>query len=149
MAAAEPLYAALTVDVDPDANRPAAGRPDAVSPEGEAAFTACLQGLDALVALLEERRLPATFFWEGRTLQALAERSPTLLERVRSCDAFEHGCHGFAHEDFSGAGSGVPLTRPQTRRALRRAAEAFRLHFGRDPQAFRAPYCRMTEHLES
>jgi hypothetical protein len=150
MPAQAPLFIALTADVDPDANRPVEGRPDAVTsgdPEGRARTDASLKGMHVLLDLLGDRALPATFFYEGRTLDALAAREPALLQRLRAGTAFEHGCHGWCHEDFAGSDSGLPLSAPETRRALKAAGQAFSRAFGRPPTAFRAPYCRLTPHL--
>ncbi|MHC4787632.1 MAG: polysaccharide deacetylase family protein [Planctomycetota bacterium] len=148
--AEDPLFVALTVDVDPDANRPRAGRPDAVSAgHGEGvALGACFEGLSALAALLGERCLPAAFFWEGRALRELSARQPDLLGRLRAGAAFEHGCHGHRHEDFAGRDSGMPLDVAATRQVLREAGHAFEAAFGTAPRAFRAPYCRLTPALK-
>jgi hypothetical protein len=150
MPAQAPLFIALTADVDPDANRAVPGRPDAVTsgePAGQARTDACLEGLRAMLGLLAEASLPASLFYEGRTLDALAERAPALLGQLRAGGSLEHGCHGWRHEDFAGLDTGLPLDEQETRRALDAAGQAFRRAFGRPPAAFRAPYCRLTAHL--
>ena len=150
MPAGTPLYIALTADVDPDANRAVSGRPDAVTSrdaDGLARTDACLEGLRAMLGLLADLSLPATFFHEGRTLDALAAADPALLERLRVDASLEHGCHGWRHEDYAGLDTGLPLGPDETRQALDAAGEAFRRAFGRAPTAFRAPSCRLTPHL--
>ncbi len=150
MPAQEPLFIALTADVDPDANRAVAGRPDAVTsgdPDGRARTDACLEGLRAILGLLADLSLPATLFHEGRTLDALAAADPALLDRLRTDASLEHGCHGWRHEDYAGLDTGLPLGPDRTRQALAAAGQAFRRAFGRAPTAFRAPYCRLTPHL--
>jgi hypothetical protein len=145
-----PLFIALTADVDPDANRAVPGRPDAVTagePDGLARTDACVRGLGAMVELLAGSSLPATLFYEGRTLDEVSARDPALLRQLRDNRALEHGCHGWRHEDFAGTDTGVPLGPDETRRALDAAGDAFRRAFGRAPVAFRAPYCRLTPHL--
>jgi len=146
----EPLHVALSADVDPDANRPLSGRPDAVSAgtdPPEARYEACFEGLRQLLDLLEERSLPATFFWEGRALGQLAVRRPELTRRILTNPRLEHGCHGQLHEDFCGADTEVALGALETRAALQEAGRAFVSVFGRPPQGFRAPYCRLTPQL--
>jgi len=150
MRAQAPLFIALTADVDPDANRPVAGRPDAVTsgdPAGKARTDACLEGLRVMIHLLADSSLPATLFYEGRTLDELAARDPALLQQLRDDTTLEHGCHGWRHEDFAGLDTGLPLGPEQTRQALDAAGQAFARAFGRQPVAFRAPYCRLTPHL--
>lgn len=147
MASDSRLFVALTVDVDPDANRAVEGRPDAVSPEGEATFNATLEGLRDLRGVLQDRVLPATFFWEGRTLHELAVRDARLIDSLRRNRALEHGCHGYQHEDFAGRESGRALSLEQIRGALQKAEAAVQEHLGDRPTAFRAPYCRLTDEL--
>jgi hypothetical protein len=143
------LFIAFTADVDPDANRPCPGRPDAVSPGpgDRATFDACFDGLAALLGALDEHGLPATLFWEGRTLEELADRRPALLPSVAGAASLEHGAHGYRHEDFAGTVSGMPLDAARTADAVARAGAAVRDAFGTDPAGFRAPYCRLTDHL--
>ncbi len=144
----KPLSVAFTADIDPDANRARAGRVDAVSAGArEAGFDACFRGLRLFLDLLEENSLPATLFWEGRTLEQLAHRQADLMARVRQNESLEHGCHGYRHEDFAGQVSGIPLGRARTRAILAQAGEVLGSALGAAPAGFRAPYCRLTPDL--
>ncbi|MCK4283077.1 MAG: polysaccharide deacetylase family protein [Candidatus Brocadiae bacterium] len=145
--AQEPLFVAVTVDVDPDANRPQPGRADAVSPAGEARYDACFEGLGLLLNVLEGMGAPATFFWEARSLRRLTATRGDLAARVLGNASFEHGCHSHRHEDFAGKQTGLPLGPEETRGVLERAAEVFDSVLARAPQGFRAPYCRLTQEL--
>jgi hypothetical protein len=150
MSVEQPFRLALTLDVDPDANRAVRGRRDAVTahdPNGEAHCEATFGGLTALADLLETRQLQATLFWEGRTLLQLAESAPALLSRLIANSLLEHGCHGHRHEDFAGVDSGMPFSGAEIRAALLSAGNAFESVFGVRPRAFRAPYCRLTPTL--
>jgi len=147
-----PLFAALTIDVDPDANVAVQGRPDAVSagssiPEARANATA--EGLQFLAEVLLTMQAPATLFWEARTLQRLAEDYPGLLTAMRNSSLLEHGTHGLRHEDFAGKESGKPLGPEETHRVMVKAGTAFQSMWGRRPAGFRAPYCRLTNDLIS
>lgn len=142
-----PLSVALTVDVDPDANRPARGRPDAVSPCGEAAFCACFEGMEVLASIVEESGVPVALFWEARTLARLAGSKEELLDRLMQLSGLENGCHGLRHEDFAGNRTGLPLNRENVQILLQQAEGVFRSVLGEAPQGFRAPYCRLTDEL--
>jgi len=145
-----PLYLALTVDVDADANRPARGRPDAVTAgraAQEAAYDACFEGLEMLLRVLERLSLPAALFWEARCLDRLASLDPDLLARALDDPRLEHGGHGWRHEDFAGKQSEVPLGRDETERVLTRADQVFDSVLQSRPPGFRAPYCRLTPEL--
>lgn len=148
--AQQPLSVAVTLDVDPDANRAAPGRTEAVGAYGGApAVVACAEGLGRLADLLDEFALPATVFWAGRTLEALADDRPELVSRFRGGSRYGHACHGYAHEDFAGAVSGRALDAGETDGVLRRARDACMDVLGCRPLGFRAPYCRMTAELET
>lgn len=145
----EPLFVALTADVDPDANCAVPGRVDAVSAgrTDGVSLEACFEGLAIVLDVLHAQRLPATFFHEARTLEELAARRPDLLSRLKASDSFEHACHGWRHEDFAGKVSGLPLSLAETSDIIARAGNAFAEVFGRAPRGFRAPYCRLTPAL--
>ena len=114
------LYVALTADVDPDANRPARGRIGAVSPgAGDGvSLDGALEGLGLLADIKADDGPPWTLFWEGRTLEEVAERRPELLDRLRRGERFAHGSHGMHHEDFAGRDTGVSVGPERTRSIL-------------------------------
>ena len=146
-AGAGAFYVALTVDVDPDANRACAGRPDAVSagvPGGRVSLKGCRAGLETLAAVLEEMRIPCTFFWEARSLSRLSTDAPEVVGRLAHNAAFEHGCHGLRHEDFSGRDTGLAIGAGETLAILREASHTCAAITGSRPAGFRAPYCRWT-----
>jgi peptidoglycan/xylan/chitin deacetylase (PgdA/CDA1 family) len=144
------LSVALTLDVDPDANRAVPGRVDAVSAGTDApSCDACLRGLARVVPDLESHGLPATLFWDGQTLLDCAARRPELVARMKANPALEHACHGYAHEDFAGVDSGLPLDADATLDAVRQGARAVTETMGRRPRSFRAPYCRLTAPLRA
>jgi len=146
---APPLYVALTVDVDPDANRPAPGRTDAVSAGvgDRVSLRACRQGLHEMAVLLDELHIPCTLFWEARSLRVLARTAPGLVRSLVGNPAYEHGCHGLRHEDFSARDSGVPISEARAQEILREATRTVEGETGRAPGGFRAPYCRLTPGL--
>jgi peptidoglycan/xylan/chitin deacetylase (PgdA/CDA1 family) len=146
-----PLYVCLSVDVDPDANRAAPGRPDAVSARcGESvALDACGQGLDVLAEIVQDMAIPCTLFWEARSLRALADAGAPALDYFLHSPEVESGCHGLRHEDFQGKESGVPLDEHDTLAVVREATDVIAQHAGARPRGFRAPYCRLTPALEA
>ncbi|MBM4050554.1 MAG: hypothetical protein FJ279_36120, partial [Planctomycetes bacterium] len=96
----KPLYVALTLDIDPDANVAVAGRVDAVSPpveKGEARVEATHRGLEIACEALRRHEIAATFFYEARTAQMLAQRGAKL---TALSEGHEVACHSLKHEDF-------------------------------------------------
>ncbi len=150
MSGAQALFVALTIDVDPDANRAVPGRPDAVTAgdhRGGARLDACLEGLRQTAHQLDALQLPATFFWEARSLETLRHKAPAMLDRLKGCERFEHANHSYQHEDFSGRGSGAPLDLNATMAVLKRAQKSHEKVFGLPATGFRAPYCVLTDEL--
>jgi len=82
-----PLYVAISLDIDPDANSTVEGRHDALSSpieHGEIRVDACKKGLRIILELLEKHDIDATLFYEARTAQMLIEDGmdlPKLSER--------------------------------------------------------------------
>ena len=136
---------ALTLDVDPDANRAIAGRVDCVSAGFNARITlaAARKGLHALHRLLLSLRLPATAFWEARTLNALAKTDPALITQLAENTALEHACHGLRHEDLTAHLSKCPMSRQEKIDRIVRATDIITGIMGTRPAGFRAPYCRV------
>jgi len=146
-----PLYVALTADVDPDANRPRRGRPDAVSAGAAGdgvSLKACAAGLELVAETLREMRIPCTFFWEARSLRTLSEISPDTVEALISNRDYEHACHGLKHEDFSGEATGVNIGEEQALAILQQATDIIADLTGSRPKGFRAPYCRFSPALQ-
>ncbi|MFW6457712.1 MAG: hypothetical protein ACOC0A_05390, partial [Planctomycetota bacterium] len=75
------MYLALTLDVDPDANCPFSGQYETVTAGSDRiSVDGCRRGLRILRDLLNELSLPATFFWEARTLRLIAHTDPGLIQ---------------------------------------------------------------------
>ncbi len=136
---------AFTLDVDPDANRPVPGRPDAVSPpleEGRARFDAVEKGFQEVLTILTACAAPATVFLESRTAGALADRG---VDVAGLCRGHEVACHARRHEDLVGDSTGVRLTREEIRDLVAEAVEQIQRVTGERPRGFRAPYTAADE----
>jgi len=84
-------------------------------------------GLPRILALLERRGLPATFFFPG----IVAERNPGAVTLVLDA-GHEVGLHGYTHR------SPVHLSEDEQRQELDRGLEAL-ARYGVDPVGYRAP----------
>lgn len=94
------------------------------------------KGLPALLELLREERVHATFFFTGET----AARYPTLARRVLE-EGHELGVHGFRHERLDR----LPLE--EACRAIARATETAARILGEKPAGFRAPNLQLPQPL--
>src|SRR3989338_2373749 len=139
----KPMYVAISLDIDPDANSAVEGRHDALSSPveyGEIRVDACKKGLQKILELLEKYDIDATLFYEARTAQMLvADRMdlPKLSER------HEIACHSLKHEDFLGRVSGIPMNEKSIEESIEKAKEILVKIFGREIKGFRAPYTRI------
>jgi len=143
---AEPIYIALTADVDPDANRAVPGRIDCVSPSelnGEVSISGTREGLCASMEILREVGLASTLFFEARTARLLQEG----LDLHGECAGHEIACHSLKHEDFVGKVSGIPLSFEDVMKIIEEAQAALSDIFPEDLHGFRAPYTRTDEHV--
>src|SRR3989339_1844292 len=138
-----PLYVAISLDIDPDANSAVEGRHDALSSPieyGEIRVDACKKGLQKIFELLEKYDIDATLFYEARTAQMLIESGmylPKLSER------HEIACHSLKHEDFLGKVSGIPMEKKSIEESIDKAKEILAKIFKREIKGFRAPYTRI------
>jgi peptidoglycan-N-acetylglucosamine deacetylase len=111
---------AFTVDLEPDC------------PPFLQGFRGVEHGLPALLDLLEELSVPATFFTTGD----VAERYPRAVERVVA-EGHELACHGMTHTAFT------LLDRETARHEIARSAEILR-RFS-EVTSFRAPYLKFPD----
>lgn len=137
------MCVAISLDIDPDANRAVEGRHDALSSPieyGEIRVDACKKGLQKIFELLEKYDIDATLFYEARTAQMLNESGmylPKLSER------HEIACHSLKHEDFLGKVSVIPMEEKSIEESIDKAKEILVKIFGREIKGFRAPYTRI------
>ncbi|HEY4215952.1 MAG TPA: polysaccharide deacetylase family protein [Gemmatimonadaceae bacterium] len=114
------LVVSFTVDLEPDC------------PPFLSGFRGVEQGLPALLELLAEARVPATFFTTGD----VARRYPRAVERLVS-EGHELACHGMTHTAFTS------LQPRDARAEITESAEILR-RFA-PVTSFRAPYLRFPE----
>lgn len=141
----ELLYVAISLDIDPDANRAVQGRQDALSSpveHGTIRAEACRRGLQRILELLDIYDIDATLFYEARTAQMLVAEGmnlPKLSER------HEVSCHSLKHEDYLGTVSGVPMEEESIEEAITQAKKILENIFKRALKGFRAPYTRINQ----
>ena len=122
----------FTVDLDRDANIEVPGQTEAGSAdrgEGTAPrFSSSGWALARNADMLDSIGMPAAFFCEGRTAEALKDEMGCL-------DRFELGIHGYDHENLTHR-----IPRAEAAAAVRHGFDAVKDVTGRTPSAFRAPY---------
>jgi peptidoglycan/xylan/chitin deacetylase (PgdA/CDA1 family) len=120
------LSVALTIDHD--AISDSIRRADAPVKFSHAEFGPRV-GAKRLLAMLECRDMPATWFVPGHSLTTFADDTAAIVD-----GGHELACHGWFHEDFA------ELTADEQRDVLDRSVAAVRAVTGTAPAGFRAPY---------
>ena len=124
--AAPRLTVALTIDHD--AISDSVRRADSPVKFSHAEFGPRV-GAKRLLAMLERRGMPSTWFVPGHTLTTFADDTEAIL-----AGDHELACHGWFHEDFAELSTG------EQQDVLGRSVEAVRAVAGGAPSGFRAPY---------
>ena len=146
------LKVVFTVDVDRDAAEiipgEAAGGTKFLDHVGKPRFHYTIPGFYDLLKVLNRMKIPATFFVEGETASEMHKLShddrEALKELVRQ-GGHEIGCHGHAHEDYTGFNTGVKLGHGEISNSMNSAIGAIKHLFGDAPKGFRAPYMRSND----
>jgi peptidoglycan/xylan/chitin deacetylase (PgdA/CDA1 family) len=86
-------------------------------------------GAKRILALLEGRGIPSTWFVPGHSLTTFTDDTDSIL-----AGGHELACHGWFHEDFAELGDDAQAA------ILDRSIEAVRAVTGTAPAGFRAPY---------
>ncbi|MCL2713004.1 MAG: polysaccharide deacetylase family protein [Methanomassiliicoccaceae archaeon] len=130
----------FSVDVDRDVNECVPGRSQAISrPNGkeEIRFASSEKGANAIMKMLNETGIKATFFAEARTLDDIDT----------NFGKNEVAMHGLDHEDMTGEESGIKLSDEQLEEIFLSSVNIIRDKVGRTPKGFRAPYMRTDERI--
>jgi peptidoglycan/xylan/chitin deacetylase (PgdA/CDA1 family) len=131
---------AITVDVDRDVNQACKGKKAAVSSPShgsdEPRFSSSREGLELMVATLNDLGVRGTFFLEATTALEI-DRTTELADLLHG---HEVACHAYDHEDLTGADTGVGMTREDIDDILERSIGVLDDLFGKQGRGFRAPY---------
>lgn len=109
----------------------------------EPAVKATVKGMRILLDLFEKFDIKATLFIEASILPAIKRLDQTIIKRMKKHDL---GNHGYAHEDFTGKGTGIVPTKDKISQTLDKAVEIMKQYIGR-PTGFRAPYLNFDNNL--
>ena len=130
----------LTIDLDRDWPIEKIGRMEARSGMEDdtpdmPVIRATQQGVEVILDILEKWGLRATFFIEASVLKHLPE------EHIQRLSKHDIGCHGYAHEDFTGVGSEYKPSKAEVVEVIKKARTIIETRL-RMPRGFRAPYLR-------
>ncbi|MCW5977799.1 MAG: polysaccharide deacetylase family protein [Bryobacteraceae bacterium] len=94
------------------------------------------QGVDRILSILADLRIPATFFVPGY----IAEHHPRLITEIAG-QGHEIGLHGYIHEETE------ELDERENREVLRKSIAILEDRAGRRPSGYRSPNWGMTDSL--
>jgi hypothetical protein len=136
--------AAFTVDVDRDVNESRFGQVEGCSRSCPVPrFTSTSKGLELLVDLLDDLNIRSTFFLEGEVV----EHWSGDRDLVGLLAGHEVASHAHAHEDLTGASTGIALSADWLDAIVGRSLATIEDSLGRRPVGFRAPYQHINEEV--
>ncbi|MEM4255229.1 MAG: polysaccharide deacetylase family protein [Candidatus Norongarragalinales archaeon] len=144
---------AFTIDVDRDAadfikGIEQGGTRTAKGVSEKASFDASAAGFAEILLVLDGLGIPATFFLEGNAALELENKIGRKLLHAMA-KKHEVGSHGNAHEDYTGEGTGVKMSREDIEKSIEQSSKSIRRVFSIRPQGFRAPYLHYDEALDT
>ena len=150
------VFVFICIDFDRDYAIPIKGYKHAISnlskdepdeildcPELTVSLKGTVNSLQLLLPYLKENRLPVTFYYEVRTL-SLFERENRGLFNLLKLPFFEHGLHGYDHEDLTGEDTGLKFTQEEEYLLLKSAKEEVQSLLSTIIYGFRAPYMKLS-----
>jgi peptidoglycan/xylan/chitin deacetylase (PgdA/CDA1 family) len=139
--------ASITVDVDRDVNRACKGKMAAVSSPTDGSdgprFSSSHQGLELIVATLNDLGVKGTFFMEATTALEI-DRTSDVAELL---EGHEVACHAYDHEDLTGTDTGLRMEREDIDEVLEKSLGVLDSLFGVGRRGFRAPYLHSSDDL--
>jgi peptidoglycan/xylan/chitin deacetylase (PgdA/CDA1 family) len=99
---------------------------------------------DLFIQYLLDEKLPATFFFEARSVEMFSDRYPEKSKLLNS-PLFELGVHGYDHEDLTGEETGITFSKQAEEKVIKKAQTSLETIFPKKMTGFRAPYMRITE----
>ena len=112
-------------------------------PEQSAAIRGTIDSFASLIPFLISEKLPTAFYHEARSLQILM-RTDSNLAKTLNQPYFEHGLHGYDHEDLPGEETGENFSREEEKEILYNGKKIIESLLSSEVHGFRAPYMRLS-----
>lgn len=150
------VYIFICIDFDRDYAIPLQNHKHAISnvlkseseeitnnPEFSASIKGTIESFNPLMTYLNDFKIPTIFYYEARSLNLfnrLQKKQFKLLKR----HYFEHGVHGYDHEDLSGEDTGVKFSKNEETELLKNAKKEVEDLLSTEIYGFRAPYMKLS-----
>jgi peptidoglycan/xylan/chitin deacetylase (PgdA/CDA1 family) len=118
------------------------------NPISAASLKGTIESFESFINLLTDFNIPSTFYFEARSLQILKKINPNFISLLKR-NLFEHGLHGFDHEDLTGEETGIVFDRANELRVIKEAQSEVESILDTTIFGFRAPYMRHTKNTFS
>lgn len=151
------VFIFICIDFDRDYAVPMEGYKHAVSkvlkdesnedlrnPELAVSLRGTVESATLLFPYLKNNRVPTTFYYEARTLNLFKSKYPRLFDLLKQ-PFFEHGLHGYDHEDLTGEESGIKFSHEEEYALLKSAKEEVERLLSTTIYGFRAPYMKLSK----
>ncbi len=147
----------ICVDFDRDYGYPVTNLKHAVSkpihlrqpeiiknPQNAFSIRGTIEGFDFLIQYLLDEKLPATFYFEARSVAKFNEIKSEKIKLFKHSQ-FELGVHGYDHEDLTGEETGIVFNKKEEEETIKTARNHLEEIFSTKMHGFRAPYMRKTD----
>jgi len=113
------------------------------SPKLSASLKGSLDCFEPFIKYLIDFNVPSVFYFEARSLQILNSNNPNYISLLKK-KIFEHGIHGFDHEDLTGEETGILLDRDKELQIIKDTQTVVESILDTKVYGFRAPYMKHT-----
>jgi len=155
------IHVFICVDFDRDYGYPVSQMKHAISkpihlrnsqliedPQKAISIQGTINGFDLFMHYLLDERLPATFYFETRSIKMFNEKYPEKTKLLR-LPIFELGVHGYDHEDLTGEDTGIAFSRQAEEEIIKKSQVQLETLFSKEMIGFRAPYMRITDNTHN
>ncbi|MHA1202888.1 MAG: polysaccharide deacetylase family protein [Candidatus Heimdallarchaeaceae archaeon] len=149
-------YIFICIDFDRDYAVPMNQRKHAVSdiikseseeitmdPELSVSLKGTIESFTPLITYLNDNKVPTTFYHEARSLKLFNKLEQNSFSKLNQ-PFFEHGLHGYDHEDLTGEDTGIKFSENEEFELLQRAKEEVENLLSTEVHGFRAPYMKLS-----
>ncbi len=113
------------------------------NPELSASLKGTIESFNPLIAFLSDYKVPTTFYYEARSLKMFNKLQQNLFKNLNK-PFFEHGVHGYDHEDLTGEQTGIQFSEREEFELLQRAKKEVESLLSTRVYGFRAPYMKLS-----
>ncbi|MCE7742551.1 MAG: polysaccharide deacetylase family protein [Candidatus Heimdallarchaeota archaeon] len=112
-------------------------------PELSVSLKGTIESFNPLITYLNDNKVPTTFYHEARSLKLFNKLQQNSFSKLNQ-PFFEHGLHGYDHEDLTGEETGIKFSEDEEFELLQSAKKEIENLLSTEVHGFRAPYMKLS-----